>query len=240
MLPLHTLLVFASACGRTTCPSCALGLVVCVFGGGGVCSPVVCGSLLPVSWFPDFIPSLLSAWAAHWAFPHTTHVPFRGVGGLLFFVCSLAVSTFSSALAAYRVREEKGVVLVVVTWSVDTLAPRFACFPISGGPWCVLSYICTFWRLQRLSDPCVCGYTSCSSCALGFVVCVFLVAMVRSRVACGSLLSVTCGCPSYHASFRAGGLEYREHRKHTWAVGQRRAARCGGLFGGGYVSLFLP
>ena len=53
------------ACGRTTCPFCALGLVVCVFGGGGVCSPVACASLLLVSWFPGFITSLLSAWAAH-------------------------------------------------------------------------------------------------------------------------------------------------------------------------------
>ena len=35
------------------------------FGGGGVCSPLACGSLLLVSWFPGFIPSLLSAWAAH-------------------------------------------------------------------------------------------------------------------------------------------------------------------------------
>ena len=38
----------------------------------------------------------------------------------------------------------------------------------------------TFWRLRRLSGPCVCGYTSCSSCAPGFVVCVFVVAVVFS------------------------------------------------------------
>ena len=86
----------------------------------------------------------------------------------------------------------------------------------------------------------MCRHTSCSSCALGFVVCVFVVAVVSSPVACGSLLSVTCGCPSCHASFRAGGLEYREHRMHTWAVGRRRGAHGGGLFGGGYVSLFIP
>ena len=67
------------------------------------------------------------------------------------------------------------------------------------------------------------------------------VAVVRSPVACGSLLSVTCGCPSYHASFlRADGLEYRERRTHTWVVGRRRGARGGGLFGGGYVSLCIP
>ena len=35
---------------------------------------------------------------------------------------------------------------------------------------------------------------------------VFVVAVVCSPAACGSLLSVPCGCPSYHASFRAGGL----------------------------------
>ena len=46
----------------------------------------------------------------------------------------------------------------------------------------------TFWRLRRLSGPCVCGYTSSSSCALGLVVCVFVVAVVCSPAACGSLL----------------------------------------------------
>ena len=68
------------------------------------------------------------------------------------------------------------------------------------------SFTHTFWRLRRLSGPCVCGYTSCSSCAPGFVVCVLVVAVVCSPAACGSLLPVPCGCPSYHASFRAGGL----------------------------------
>ena len=67
------------------------------------------------------------------------------------------------------------------------------------------------------------------------------VAVVRSPVACGSLISVTCRCPSYHASFLpADGLEYREHRTDTWVVGRRRGARGGGLFGGGYISLFIP
>ena len=66
------------------------------------------------------------------------------------------------------------------------------------------------------------------------------VAVVRSPVACGSLLPVTCGCPSYHASFRAGGLELREHRKHTRLVGRRPGAHGGCLFGGGYISLFIP
>ena len=37
-LPRHTLLVHACVCGYTTCSFCALGLVVCVFGGGGVLS----------------------------------------------------------------------------------------------------------------------------------------------------------------------------------------------------------
>ena len=65
----------------------------------------------------------------------------------------------------------------------------------------------TFWRLRRLLGPRVCGYTSCSLCAPGLVVRVFVVAVVCSPAACGYLLSVPCGCPSYHASFRAGGLE---------------------------------
>ena len=48
-----------------------------------------------------------------WVFPHTTHAPFRGVGGLLFFICSLAVSTFGRwqlplVLMVYRAREEGG------------------------------------------------------------------------------------------------------------------------------------
>ena len=48
-------------------------------------------------------------------FPHTTHVPFRGirVGSLLFFICSLAVSIFwrwrlPLVLMAYRAGEEGG------------------------------------------------------------------------------------------------------------------------------------
>ena len=114
-------------------------------------------------------------------------------------------------------------------------APQFACVCISSGPLHVLFFTHTFWRLRRLSGPCMCGYTSCSSCAPGFVVCVFVVAVVCSLAACGSLLSVPCGCPSYNASFCAGGLEYREYRMHTWAVGRRRGARGVGLFGGGLL-----
>ena len=98
-------------------------------------------------------------------------------------------------------------------------------------------FIHTFWRLQRLSDPLVCGHTSCSLCALSFVVCTFVVAVVRSPMACGSLPSVTCGCPSYHASFCAGSLQYIEYSMHRWALGRRRCARGGGWFGGG---LFIP
>ena len=37
-LPRHTLLVHACVCGHTTCSFCALGLVLCLFGGGGVLS----------------------------------------------------------------------------------------------------------------------------------------------------------------------------------------------------------
>ena len=64
VLPRHTLLVYACVCGHTTCSFCALGLVVCVFGGGGVLSG---GVWLPSLGFVGvlFIPSLLSAWAAH-------------------------------------------------------------------------------------------------------------------------------------------------------------------------------
>ena len=99
-------------------------------------------------------------------------------------------------------------VLVAVAWSVGALAPRFACVSIRRPLACTFLFFShAFWRLRRLSHSRVRGYTSCSSCALQLVVCVFVVSVVRSPVAYGSLLSVTCGCPSYHASFRAGGLE---------------------------------
>ena len=47
-----------------SCSFCALGFAVCVFGGGGVLSG---GVWLPSLSFAGvlFIPSLLSAWAAH-------------------------------------------------------------------------------------------------------------------------------------------------------------------------------
>ena len=105
-----------------------------------VCSPVACGSLLSVSWgcssYHHFLPHGLPV-----RYSLIPPLMFRGAGGLLFFVCSLAVSTFSSALAAYRVRKEEGVVLVAVTWSVGALAPRFACVSSSGGPCCVLPHL---------------------------------------------------------------------------------------------------
>ena len=43
--------------------------------------------------------------------------------------------------------------LVAVTWSVGALAPQFACVSISGGPWCVLSYIHTFSALAAFVGP---------------------------------------------------------------------------------------
>ena len=49
--------------------------------------------------------------------------------------------------------------------------------------------------LAAFVGPCVCGYTSCSLCAPGFVVCVFVVAVVCCPAACGSLLSVLCRFP---------------------------------------------
>ena len=73
--------------------------------------------------------------------PTLLHHP-RGVGagGLLFFVCSLAVSTFSSAVAAYRVCTfGKGERL-----EVSLVAGRVgvAWVSIRGGPCCVHPYVC--------------------------------------------------------------------------------------------------
>ena len=106
--PLHTLLVFACACGRTTCPFflpsglwfvCFVA-VVCALRWRVAPFSRFCG--FPVSYHHFFLLGLPIRYSCQ--FPHTTHVPFRGVGGLLPFVSSLAVSTFFSALAAYRVR----------------------------------------------------------------------------------------------------------------------------------------
>ena len=62
VIPRHTLLVFVCARGHTTLALFAPS--VCVFGGGGLLSGDVC---LPSLGFVgvSFIPSLLSAWAAH-------------------------------------------------------------------------------------------------------------------------------------------------------------------------------
>ena len=48
-LPRHTLLVHACVCGHTTCSFRAVGLLVCLFGGGGVLSG---GMWLPSLGFP--------------------------------------------------------------------------------------------------------------------------------------------------------------------------------------------
>ena len=79
-------------------------------------------------------------------------VPLRGVGGLLFFVCSLVVSIFSSALVECACSgKEKGVVLVAVNWLVGGLATRFACVSMCGGPCCVHPYI------LALAAACMCA-----------------------------------------------------------------------------------
>ena len=89
---------------------------------------------------------------------------------------------------------------MVVTWSVGALACRFACVSFSGGPRCVFSYIHTLLRLRRRAR------TLAHLVPLGLWY-VFFVAVVCTPVACGSLLSFTCGCPSCHTSFRVDGLE---------------------------------
>ena len=107
---------------------------------------------------------------------------------------------------------------MAVTWLVGTLTWRFACVSFIGGPCCVPSYIHTVWRLQRRAGALV-PLPYLVLLALAFVGipfallvplglwCVCFAAVVRPPVACGSLLSFTCGCPSYHTSFRADGLE---------------------------------
>ena len=136
-------------------------------------------------------------------------IPFRGVGGLLFFVCSLAVSTFTSAVAAYRVckyrerRKGGGFFRCWARWRCMCLHSRW---PL----------LCTSIPIVGCGDIYLGGHTSCSSCAPGCLSYLCFVAVVRPPVACGSLLLATYGCPSYHASFlRANGLECREHRMRT-------------------------
>ena len=107
---------------------------------------------------------------------------------------------------------------VVVTWFVGALAWRFACVSFRGGPGCVLSYIHTLLRLRRQARTlaplphlalfvlaCV-GIPLAQAVPFGLWYMCFA-ALVCSLVACSSLLPFTCGCPSYHTSFRVGGLE---------------------------------
>ena len=110
-----------------------------------------------------------------------------------------AVSMFPVALTAYR--EIGGrVVVVAVTWSVGALAWRFACVSFSSGRCYVLSYMHTFWRLRRRARTLaplpylVLFALACVGIPLALLVslglrCVSSVAVVRSPVACGSLLS---------------------------------------------------
>ena len=124
----------------------------------------------------------------------------------------------------------------MVTWSVNTLAWRFACVSFSGGPYCVPSCIHTFWRLQLRATALV-SLTHLSLLALGFVGiplalllslglwCVCFVAVVRSPVVCGSLLWFTCGCPSYHTSFCAVGVRRTTHMHMSKHIAVQSATR---------------
>ena len=130
--PLDTLLVFACACGRTTCPFLALGLVACVFGGGGVCSPVACGSLLPVSYhhfFPlglpirySLIPLMFRSAVLCWR-PYALCVFFGGVhiflgaGSLLSEIGEEGVGSCGGCLVGGRVGD------VGWGWGNGTLCP---------------------------------------------------------------------------------------------------------------------
>ena len=174
-----------------------------------VCSPVACGSRLSVSrgWAP-FIPSLLPAWAARSVFPHTTHVPFLGVGGLLFFTCSLAASTFSLGLVASSCvgglwKEGGG----WFSWTFFCLGPSIlVAFAAAGSGLCSLTIPCLCLlaregiRLWLFLCPRVCGWCVWWRwCALRQRVAPF------PRFRGGSLHTITSfrlgcplGIPSYH------------------------------------------
>ena len=93
----------------------------------------------------------------------------------------------------------------------------FACYgavflPMHVGLQCLVSHLRYFsnvvWFVTYLLSP------SLRLTLTVWYVC--FVAVVRPPVACGSLLLVTYGCPSYHASFlRVNGLECRKHRMRT-------------------------
>ena len=131
-------------------------------------------------------------------------------------MCCLAVSTFSSALAASsrvdglwregegwfswrflgrRVRWRGGVVyfvLVVHPWS---FYPRGVC---GGGFGLVLPHH------TLLVFACARGHTPLALFVPSGLWFACLVAVVCSPVACGSLLLVSWGCPSYHHFFQHG------------------------------------
>ena len=123
-------------------------------------------------------------------------------------------------------------VLVAISWLVGALVSWFACVSL-------VVYFHTYVLALAAAYMCA-GIPLALLVRMGMRYMCF-VAVLRSLVAFGSLLSVTCRCPSYHASFlRADGLQYREHRTHRWVVGRRRGTRGSGVFRGGYVSLFIP
>ena len=172
VLPRHTLLVFVCARGHTT-----LALFVpsglwsaCLV--AVVCSPVASGSLLSVSRgrpsYHHFSPLGLPI--------RYSLTPSLLRSAVLAASCSLCVlRRCPYFLQRWRPIEctcsgkEKGVVLVAVSWLVGALAPCFSCVFVSGGPCCVLSYI----LFGACGGIYVCRHTSCSSCALGYVVYVF-------------------------------------------------------------------
>ena len=200
-LPPHTLLV----CGHTTCSFCALGLVVCVFGGPGILSGGVFSrpsvsrgwapfirSLLPVRY--SLIPlmfrsSVLAAscssrvlwrrphFLRRWRLPPALMVYGERVGGDFHGVSLVGIVYF---------------VLVVRPWS---FYPRGDC-PAGLG----LVLLCHTLFVYA----CARGYTTLALFVPSGLRSVCLVAVLCSPAACGSLSWVSRRIPSYYHFFPRG------------------------------------
>ena len=227
LLLCHTLFVFACARGHTTLalfvPS---GLrFVCLV--AVVCSPAACGSLLSVSrGFPSyhhFCPRGLPTRYALIQSLFRSMVLVASCSSCVLWRCPHFLRRWRPIGCACSGKEKGWRFL----WLLGALALH-----VSPSAVALVVYIHTFCCLWR--HICARAYLLLFLCPWVLVVRVCFVAVVRPPVACGPLLLVTYGCPSYHASFlRANGLEGREHIIHTCVVGRRRGARGSGLFGGG-------
>ena len=136
-----------------------------------VCSPLVFGSLLTVSSgcssYHRFCPcGLLIKYSL---------IPAMLRSAVLAASCSLCVLWRCPYFLPlwWPIEGDKRVVLVAVNWSVGAFARRFACVSFVVYLRTSIPFGACGGGLGPLLDPCACRHTSCSSCALRFMVCAF-------------------------------------------------------------------